>query len=60
MYLTDWPLTPTRNIILYLEPNNTVPYDSLQEALAAPELQVHPSPSFTRIQCARLLGLLAG
>ncbi len=40
VYVTDWPLMPTRNAMLYVDPGMAVPYDSLQEALADPELQV--------------------
>jgi hypothetical protein len=54
VYVTDWPLTPSRNIYLYLDPDTTLPYDSLQETLAASELQVLAPSSVIHTQSPRV------
>jgi hypothetical protein len=40
VYVIDWPLVVTRGVMLFLDPQMALPFESLHEALAAPELQV--------------------
>ena len=42
VYMTNWPLTASPALLLYLDPRLSVPFDSLPEALAATEFQVCP------------------